>query len=352
MKHLFTFLMILVAFVKALGANITVYVSGLEAPDAATLSIASYSYLETLNVTSNGEYSFTDVPDGTHYVKIEAAGYETSPSKVVIVSHGGVKPSEPLKLAVSKQSNNADEWSFQWQEDGSPSGYTQTSHVNKPVEIDFIGKKIIPADVPSFTILEKDYHIYLANDKEIWSQEYAYRLVETLKTLPTNYSVRPFALFHLTAEHIEDDIMVDNLGEGYEVTISQDAFYYANPFLVDLDGVRGRLFSKRLHHALTNFVTDFGKDEWTANNILNQRFGCEILNIDYEGVTKGITDERETHFQKFLPSEIVAIINMFEELPEGFHVTPHLKYLLRRINGMPHPLYPTAAAVAWPVENG
>ena len=39
---------------------------------------------------------------------------------------------------------------------------------------------------------------------------------------------------------------------------------------------------------------------------------------------------------------------MFEELPQGLHRTPGLAYLLRRLDGQVHPLYPTAAAVAWP----
>ncbi|GHU67611.1 hypothetical protein FACS189413_02680 [Bacteroidia bacterium] len=43
---------------------------------------------------------------------------------------------------------------------------------------------------------------------------------------------------------------------------------------------------------------------------------------------------------------------MYEELPEGFHKTPHLNYLIRRLNGTKHPLYPEAAAVAWGVDNG
>ncbi|MDE5785600.1 MAG: carboxypeptidase regulatory-like domain-containing protein, partial [Duncaniella sp.] len=352
MKRLITYLFVMAAALYSFGAVVRVKVTGLESPDAATVTIASYTYLETMNVSSNGEYSFPDVPDGTHSVKIEAGGYASSTSQTVVVDNGNVMSSEPVKLNIAKLSESTDEWSFSWQEDGSPAGYTQTSHVNKPVEIDFLGKKIVPADVPSFTILEKDYHIYLDNDGEAWTQEYAYRLVETLKTLPINYEARQYSLFHLTSDHLADDITVTDMGDGYEVTISKDVFYYANPFLVDLDGVRGRLFSKRLHHALTNFVTDFGNDASAANTILEKRFGCQILDVNYEELTKGITDEKETHFQDFFPSEIVSIINMLEELPEGFHATQHLKYLLRRINGMPHPLYPEAAAVAWPVDNG
>ena len=85
---------------------------------------------------------------------------------------------------------------------------------------------------------------------------------------------------------------------------------------------------------------------------MRDRFGCEILNINYEELTRGITDEDAGRFQDFVPSELVAIINMFDELPEGFHKTPHLNYLVRRQNGHPHPIYPQAAAVAWCVDNG
>ena len=353
MKYPIFILLIFATTLKAFGASVHVQVDGIENSESATISIASYSYLETITVTSNGDYVFTGVPDGTHYVKSEANGYESLPSQMVNVSGGNVYPSTPIKIVLSRQDENSEAWTFKWEEDGSPAGYTQTTHVNEPSEIEFLGKKIVPSDVPSVAILDKDYHIYLEDEGgEPWSQEYAYRLVETLKTLPVSYSARPYALFHLTSQHLANDIEVSDLGEGYEVTISKDVFFYANPFLVNLDGIRGKLFSKRLHHAMTNFVTDFGNDTFAANTILEQRFGCQILNINYEELTKNITDETETHFQTFLPSEIVSIINMLEELPEGFHSTPHLKYLLRRINGMPHPLYPAAAAVAWPVENG
>ena len=39
---------------------------------------------------------------------------------------------------------------------------------------------------------------------------------------------------------------------------------------------------------------------------------------------------------------------MLEEYPSGMIKTPGLKYLVRRLDGTPHPLYPGAPAVAWP----
>ena len=334
-------------------ANVTVKFSGLQDGDKASLTIASDTYLASLPVTANGTYVFENVPQGKHRVKAEATGYNVIEALTVIVDeNGSVTPAEPLIIPITKMSPDPSRWSFEWKEDGSPSGYTTTSNVNKPAEIEFLGKMIVPADVPSFGILENNYHIVLANEGKDWTQEYAYRMVETLKTLPIDYVDAKPAKFTLTSDHLTDDITVTDLGEGYEVKISEDVFYYANPFLVNLDGVRGRLFSKRLHHALTNFVTDFGKDAERVNAILSNRFGCRVHDINYEDLTRGITDEDAFCFQQFKPSELVSIINMYEEMPEGFHKVPHLNCLIRRQDGHKHPIYPEAAAVAWAGDNG
>ena len=44
----------------------------------------------------------------------------------------------------------------------------------------------------------------------------------------------------------------------------------------------------------------------------------------------------------------MQLINTLEEMPRGMHKIPELKYLIRRLDGTPHPLYPEAPAVAWP----
>lgn len=354
MKRITSIIFMLSVVVQtAFSANVTVKFSGLADGDKASLTIASDIYLASLQVTSNGTYVFDNVPEGKHSVKAEAIGYNVIEALSVIVgADGSVSPSTPLMIPITKMSDDSDEWNFEWKEDGSPSGYTTSSNVNKPAEIEFLGKMIVPADVPSFGVLENRYRVVLANDEKEWTQEYAYRMVETFKTLPIDYYGSKPAKFTLTSDHLTDDITVTDLGDGYEVRISEDVFYYANPFLVNLDGVRGRLFSKRLHHALTNFVTDFGQDENRVDAILSGRFGCRVMGVDYEELTRGITDEDAGCFQQFKPSELVSIINMYEELPEGFHKIPHLNYLIRRQDGHKHPIYPEAAAVAWPVDNG
>ena len=330
---------------------------GLQANDKAKVTVSSEAYLETMTITQDGDYAFKNVPAGKHYIKVEASGYNVQDAQIVIVKEDGtIEPMVGFKLAVTKMEENSAKWTHSWHEDGSVSGYTTTAHVNTPPEVEFLGKKIVPSDVPSFSILQNEYKVLLVDEEETWSQEYAYRLVETFKTLSMwsinyYYGLKP-AKFILTSEALPEDISVTDLGEGTEVRISTAAFQYANPFLVNLDGVRGKYYSKRLHHALVNFVTDYGKDTEVANHILRERFGCQVLYVDYEELTRGTTDEDAGKFQPFVPSELVSIINMFEELPEGFHKTPHLNYLIRRQNGHPHPLLPEAAAVAWCVDNG
>ena len=67
----------------------------------------------------------------------------------------------------------------------------------------------------------------------------------------------------------------------------------------------------------------------------------------YRELTASTTGEGASRFQRFHSEEIVQIINTFEEMPRGMHKIPELKYLVRRLDGTPHPLYPDAAAVAW-----
>lgn len=336
-------------------ADVPFTLSGLQNGDEVSVTISSNEYLNTMTITSDGSYTFSDVPTGQHAIKVEAIGYNLPDSKSVEVKDDGtIEPYTGIKLVITKMEEDDSIWTHSWHEDGSVSGYTTTAYVNKPAEIVYLGKKIVPVDVSSQGILESDWHIYLSDEGAKWTQEYAYRLVETMKCFPHGYMGvdGDTIIISLTTEHIADDIKMQEYNGGKLVTLATEAFAYANPFLVDLDGVRGRFFSKRLHHALVNMLTDYGRRKDMADRILQARFGCSIYPPDYSELTRGITDEDESKFQEFVASELVEIINMFEEMPEGFHKIPHLNYLIRRLNGHKHPLYPEAAAVTWTVENG
>ncbi len=129
------------------------------------------------------------------------------------------------------------------------------------------------------------------------------------------------------------------------VRISRAAFTYANPMVVTVDGVKGRFFSKRLFNALVYFYTDKGTDTYRINQIAKDRYGFEFL--EPTPFLAELMGEHESNFQKFTSEEKIIILTMFEEYPQAMHRQTGLKYLVRRINGQDHPVYPQAAAVAW-----
>ena len=213
--------------------------------------------------------------------------------------------------------------------------------------------------------LRHDYNILLANEGLRWSSEFTFRLLETLEAIPqlstrSYYAVLdeqaiPPSKWILAEKHIADDIAIAINGTARTVRISSHAFVHATPQVVRLDGERGRFFSRRLHHALVRFVTNHGADTQAVQHVMSNRYGCTTLMSDalYVSLTAPTTAEDEASFQPFEThvEEPLLLLNMLEELPAGLHVVPGLAYLLRRKDGYDHPLYPTAAAVAWPTAH-
>lgn len=355
MKQLFLFTIVLIVAMNANAkdnVDIPFTLSGLQSGDEVNVTISSNELLRTIQITEDGSYSFKDVPVGQHYIKVECSGYNLPDSKLVTVNkNGSFDPQTGVNFVVTKMDKEG-VWKHSWHEDGSTSGYTSTTYVNKPSSVTYLGKQVVPANVPSQSVLQSVYHVVLSDEGSPWTQEYAYRLLETMKMLPENIMGDEMVLISLTNSHITDDVKIETTDGGLVVELSTDAFVYANPFLVDLDGVRGRFYSKRLHHAIVSLVTNNGYNRTRADKILRERFGCSIYPANIANLTKNTTNEPADNFQEFVPRELVEIINMFEEMPEGFHKIKNLKYLLRRLNGHDHPLYPDAAAVTWPQEDG
>lgn len=151
----------------------------------------------------------------------------------------------------------------------------------------------------------------------------------------------------LSNEHLANDVTFNKVGAESEVVVSKHVFTYAEPLLAKVEGKRGTYFSKRLHHAGVRFVTEEGANRNRIERILEKRFGVRTRNLDYVELTRGTTGETLDRFQDFRAEELLQIINTFEEMPEGFHEIPALKYLLRRNTGQDHPLYGKVPAVAW-----
>ena len=239
---------------------------------------------------------------------------------------------------------------FTWEIDETPEG-TESATVVEPVQVILLDEVIeVPSHSASLALMRK-YSVHLGPE---WSQAHAYRLLQTFESIPQRinspYSNNPrigASVWILSNRHIQDDIMVEHHGEQEVVMIAEEAFVHATPLLAEIDGMRGKYFSKRLHRAVVRFVTNDGVDRRALERILEERYDVSLRVPDYTELTRHTTGEHAGRFQEFKNEELIAIASMFEEYPEGMHITSGLKYLVRRLDGTPHPTHPGAPAVAW-----
>lgn len=242
---------------------------------------------------------------------------------------------------------------YHWEQNTTSAGSEYSSYINKPVVVTFLDKKVAVPDNSASQKLLDQYGILLSNDELAWNFEDSYALLETMRTIPQDVrdSVQAqkdvASKWILTDQHIDSDIKVTSTGTYKTVEISRDAFESSQHRIALVDNKMGKYFSQRLHHALVWFVTDGGNDQAAVEKILKDRFGVSTVISDYAKLTKQTTKESAKSFQKFHPYELVQIINMFEEMPKGFHSVEGLDYLARRADGTTHPLNPQAPAISW-----
>ena len=239
---------------------------------------------------------------------------------------------------------------YHWEIDETPEG-SESATVVEPIEVTLLDEQMqVPSHSASLALMRK-YSVHLGLE---WDPGYAYRLLQTFESIPqeTNdlYAEGTevaSSVWRLSDRHIQDDIEVEYRDGQRIVTIAEAAFVYADPLLAEIEGVRGKYFSKRLHHAVVRFVTDNGVDRYALERILRERYAVSINVPDYSELTRHTTGEPAGRFSEFKNEELIALVSMLEEFPSGMLKTPGLKYLVQRLDGIPHPLYPTAPAVAW-----
>ena len=234
-------------------------------------------------------------------------------------------------------------YEFQWEIDETPEG-EESATIVEPVQVTILDEQVELSSHSASIWLMKRYSVHLGTE---WSGAHAYKLLQTFESIPQTRNY-PISLWKLSDRHIQDDIEIGYQGDTKVVTIAKEAFTYAQPFIAEIEGVRGRYFSKRLHHAVVRFVTDGGADRYAIKRILRERFDVNIDVPDYTELTRHTTNEHAERFSVFKNEELMALVSMFEEFPQGMLKTPGLKYIVRRLDGTPHPLYPQAPAVAWP----
>ena len=239
---------------------------------------------------------------------------------------------------------------FNWKIDETPEG-SESATVVEPVQVILFDEAIaVPSHSAALKLMQK-YSVHLGPE---WGPGYAHRLLQTFESVPqrtnNSYDEQPqlaASVWRLTTRHVQNDIDIEYHDEERIVRVSEASFVNATPLLVEIDGVRGRYFSKRLHRAVVRFVTEDGTDRYAVDRILEQRYGVSIRIPDYTELTQNTTQEHAGRFEQFKNEEILAIVSMLEEYPPGMLQTPGLKYMVRRLDGLPHPVHSGAPAVAW-----
>ena len=241
-------------------------------------------------------------------------------------------------------------FTYHWEIDETPEG-SESATIIEPIEVTVLDKQIqVPSHSASLALMYK-YSVYLGPE---WDPGYAYRLLQTFESILPAANDPRHLILHLSASiwklsdrHVQDDIEVESQGDQKIVTLSKTSFEYATPLLAEIEGVRGRYFSKKLHRAVVRFVTDNGADRYALGRILQERYAVNINIPDYSELTRYTTSEHAGRFSEFKNEEILALISIFEEFPQGMHRVSGLKYLVRRLDGTDHPTHPGADAVAW-----
>ncbi len=244
----------------------------------------------------------------------------------------------------------AEAYTYHWEIDETPQG-AESATLIEPIQVVLLDEVVEVASHSASLQLREKYSVHLGTE---WSAQHAYSLLRTFESIPqaVNYPYDeepavPASVWTLSNRHIQDDIAIETRNGQRHVTVAKTAFTYAEPLLAEIDGVRGRFFSQRLHRAIVRFVTNNGADRYALERILQERYAVSVNVPDYRELTKHTTGEGASRFMPFKNEELIALSSMLEEFPQGMRHTPGLHYLVRRLDGTPHPLYPAAGAVAW-----
>ncbi len=304
------------------------------------------------STTSSATASF-NLGNGEWAIFLDATGYYFPPAQVVTIPD---ETSVSFELIPASGNN----FNYTWQDDDSYVGHATQVYINEPTEIVVLNDTVPVPDDYSSIKLRNEYGVVLSNAEEEWSNDLSYRLYKMFESLPSNPfgegSIVDFesgenlvGVFTLSNLMLADDLEITTVDGVKNGRVGIDAFTYANPQIVTVDGIKGKFYSKRLYRVVVNFLSNFGADDAIINWIAQERFGIRFMLPDQE--TEDLMSEDSSNFQEFFNAEKMEILSMFEELPEGFHKQEGLQYLVRRVNGQVNPQYPSAAAIAWTFRN-
>ena len=341
------------SFSSTAQSSITFSVTSMKPGDSCTVMVQKSSelfYYKKLRAgaDSTASHSFQNLSNGKWAVKLDATGYYYPTTKVIDLNNENQLVE--AKLTRITLANNVNYY-YEWQDDSSYVGHAQQTYINGNKNLVILNDTIkIPDDFSSINLLNT-HGIALSDKITPWTSEDAYRLFEIVKKVPVlavlNQEMKKdvSSVWTITNDEVVDDISIVASGTVKYVTISRKAFVYATPLIAELDGIKGKFFSKRLHHAVVSFATDFGRDLNSVSFIAQTNFGIRFLESGAE--LQNLMNEDPSNFQPFSAFEKLTVLSMFEELPDGMHIQNNLKYLVHRIAGQVNPKYPAAGAIAW-----
>ena len=364
LRAILTLLLVCVAMRGAVGVEASsAFVGQVAFPDGhqanfddVEVTLIGRTVVLTAAVGSDGIFRFTGLVVGEYQIQFNKPGYRSPATYSFTVDDDGIISSGSRTFLLEPLPS--DLWVFHWQTDSTESGQEYTSQANaiQPIQVSFLDDGESLADSSASIRLLHDYNVVLVNEAgNHWSTEHASRFLIVMDAIPQRtrnpYHIQslPASRWYIANDHIANDLEITTQPDDVRmVRIAAAAFVNAAPKLVEIEGKRGHFFSQRLHHALVRYVTDNGNDVSAYEKILRDRYGVTTQIDSYADLTASTTGEGDSRFQRFHPEEIVQIINMLEEMPSGMHKIDGLRFFARRMDGNPHPLYPQAAAVAWP----
>ena len=333
--------------------KVVVTLKGLKSGDTALLRIQKsgeeFKFKYVGGTGSDIIHTFDTLSNGKWALSVDAKTYIFPTAAIIQLNNNSFESTVQLTKAPVDSNFN-----YQWQDDSSFVGHAQQAYINDKVEIVVLGKaEKVPDDFNSINALN-EYGFLFSDEESKWTSEESYRLYQTLKKF--NFPrfgetslVRVKAKWILTDKFIDRDIDFKTVSGVDVITISRAAFTYATPQVVTVDGVKGKFFSKRLFTSLVYYYTDKGTNKDKIAEIAKTRYGFEFLLPSV--FLKNLMGETETNFQEFTSDEKIIILSMFEEFPDAMQRQAELKYMVRRVNGQPHPVYPDAPAIAWVTNN-
>ena len=328
------------------------FVNGLaDGSEANVILYNQDTYFTT--TTNNGFYKFENIENGDYLIRAEAINYYSSDNVEVHISDIDITNKSIFDNVahVSFDLNYIYDYSYYycWNSNQYYFGDEMSSAINVPNIVEINGYKNVISDNSASLNLISDYNVYLSNDgDQTWNSQYANSFLNSLNRLGVNLTKK--SVWTITNDYLENDIVINSGEEFDSIIISKYALVYCSPLSGKLNGVNGTFFSKRLYTAITRYVTKNGTDTELVDNILKNNFSLSIFVPDYNELTNGTTNEGPEMFQQFSPEELLDILAMYEEMPEGYHKINGFNYIIRRKTGLPHPIYFEAAAVTWPTN--